>query len=138
VNVAGWPNTAGDADDETLVAVLALPATCTSFDVLPAKDASSPYTAEIASDPRLDKDAVYVAFPELSTSLEASVVAPSMNATVPVGVPAPGPATDTDAVKVTDSPYTAGCELKPVTVVASFTCWVSPLAALVANEGSPL
>ena len=79
-----------------------------------------------------------MAFPELSTVLEASVVAPSVNATVPVGLPAPGAATDTDAVKVTDSPNTAGCELKPVTVVALFTCWVKPLDALVANEGSPL
>ena len=42
VNVTGWPNTDGDPDDETPVAVFALPATCTSFDVLPAKDASSP------------------------------------------------------------------------------------------------
>ena len=42
VNVTGCPNTDGDPDDEMTVAVLVLPTTCTSFDVLPAKDASSP------------------------------------------------------------------------------------------------
>ena len=91
----------------------------------------------IVSDPTDDREDVNVAFPEPSTVTDDSMVAPFVNTTVPLGVPAPGPTTDSDAVNVTDWPYTAGWEFKPRTVVALSTVWVTPLDALVANDGSP-
>ena len=44
------------------------------------------------------------------------VVVPSLNVTVPVGVPAPGAVTVTVAVNVTDCPKTDGFTLEVTTV----------------------
>src|SRR6516165_12491416 len=54
---------------------------------------------------------------------------PSMNSTVPVGVPAPGLVTDTVAVNVTDWPKTdgLGAETSPVDVDALSTSWLTGL-----------
>ena len=48
-----------------------------------------------------------------------SVVAPSLNVTVPLGVPAPGDAALTVAVKVTDWPNTDGLNEDASVVVVS-------------------
>jgi hypothetical protein len=52
-------------------------------------------------------DVVKTAVPEPSSASVARVVVPSRKLTVPVGVPLPGAAAATVAVKVTDSPKTA-------------------------------
>jgi hypothetical protein len=49
----------------------------------------------------------------------ASSVAPSLNCTDPVGVPAPGAVTLTVAVKVTDCPKTDGLAEEPTAVVVA-------------------
>ena len=56
-----------------------------------------------------------------------SVVVPSLNVTVPLGVPAPGATADTVAVRVTDWPNTDGFtdELTAVVVFAWLTTWLS-------------
>ena len=48
-----------------------------------------------------------------------SVVAPSKNVTVPVGVPAPGAVTDTVAVIVTDWPKTDGLTFEVAELVVA-------------------
>jgi len=60
-----------------------------------------------------------VAWPELSVPVP-NVVAPSLNVTVPNGVPEPGDTAATVAVNVTDWPKTEGLveEVKVVVVLA--------------------
>ena len=75
-----------------------------------------------------------VAFPEPSRVPEPSVVAPTLNTTVPVGTAAPGASTDTDAVSVTGWPNTDGDPDDEMTVAVaprSPTTWhrVDVLAA---------
>jgi hypothetical protein len=55
------------------------------------------------------------------------VVVPSVNATVPVGVPAPGVVTVMVAVKVTACPVTEGLadEPTPEVVAALLTVWLN-------------
>jgi hypothetical protein len=56
----------------------------------------------------------------------ARIVAPSLNCTEPLGVPAPGAVALTVAVKVTDCPKTDGFAEEPTAVVvfALLTVWV--------------
>ena len=65
--------------------------------------------------------------------LVASEVAPSLKMTVPVGVPLPGEAALTVAVKVTDWPKTEGLpqEVKPTVLADLFTTCVSAAEVLV-------
>src|SRR5438105_13613259 len=66
------------------------------------------------------------AWPVPSTVTVDSVVAPSLNATEPVGVPPP-PVAVTVAVKVTDWPTTLGFRLELTEVdVGPFTTWLEP------------
>ena len=67
-------------------------------------------------------EVVKVAWPELRVSV-ASEVAPSLNVTVPVGVPLPGELAVTLAVKVTDWLKTEGLaeETKAVVVASLLT-----------------
>ena len=69
--------------------------------------------------------------PELSVTV-ASVVAPSLNVTVPVGVPVPGETTDTVEVNVTDAPKQAGLseETSATLVSALLTLCVSAAEVL--------
>src|SRR5437868_6254910 len=78
------------------------------------------------------------ALPLPSTLALPSVVAPSLNATEPVGVPAPESAAATCAVSVTDCPYVDGLgELESEVVVPSCTfCVTLPLLLLV-QPGAP-
>ncbi len=68
-----------------------------------------------------DKDEVVsVAEPLLKVTGEPRLVPPSLNCTLPVGVPEPGATADTVAVKVTDCPNTEGLlfELTSVELLA--------------------
>src|SRR2546427_565056 len=68
---------------------------------------------------------MYVAWPELRVTV-ARVVAPSLKAIVPVGVPVPGDNAVTVAVKVTVCPVTDGLaeDMRTVVVPALLTVWV--------------
>ena len=63
-----------------------------------------------------------------------------MNCTVPVGAPAPGATTETDAVNVTDCPKTEGfaLEVTAVDVSALFTTWLKIDDVLMLKFVSPL
>jgi hypothetical protein len=79
----------------------------------------------------LSDEVLNVAVSPLSVPVP-KVVVPSMNVTVPVGVPAPGDTAATVAVNVTDWPKTEGFteeEAKPrlVVVAAWLTVWVTGL-----------
>jgi hypothetical protein len=76
-------------------------------DVLVVKFESPPYTAVIECVPSASVVVVNVAFLLLSVPVPSSVV-PSMNVTVPVGVPAPGDSATKVAVKVTVAPEVDG------------------------------
>ena len=58
-----------------------------------------------------------VAWPDVIATLVASVTLPSSKVTVPVGVPAPGEAAATVAVKVTGCPKTDGLAAEMTVVV---------------------
>ena len=75
-----------------------------------------------------------VAEPPLSAPVP-KVVAPSLKVTVPVGVPLPGAAGATVAVKVTPCPNTDGFadEITTVVVLAMLTVCVSVLDVLAAK-----
>ena len=72
--------------------------------------------------PPLSVDVVSIAFPALRATLP-KVVAPSVNVTVPEGVPLPGGAAVTAAVKVTGVPTADGFfdEVKMVRPLSLFT-----------------
>ena len=77
--------------------------------MLPVKFVSPPYTAVMECGPGAREEAANVATPALSAPVP-SVVAPSLNVTVPVAVPLPGDTAATVAVNVTDCPNTDGFE----------------------------
>lgn len=77
-------------------------------EVLPVKKPSPLYTAVIECEPTTRLDVLNVANPEALKVLVPRVVAPSLKATVPVGVPVPGGTTMTVAVKVSDCPISEG------------------------------
>ena len=68
---------------------------------------------------------VKVAWPLAMVTLAASVVAPSVKVTVPVGVPVAGATAATVAVNVTACPNTEGlgAEVTVVLLEALFTTW---------------
>ena len=70
-------------------------------------------------DPTASADVVNAAFAEPSNATVASVVAPSLNTTLPVGLPVPGATADTDAVNVTGCPNADGDTEGEMTVVVS-------------------
>ena len=76
--------------------------------MLAVKLPSAPYTAVIEWLPTASADVVNVAIPEPSKVPVPSVVNPSMNVTIPVGMPEPGATTVIVAVNVTDWPNTDG------------------------------
>ena len=75
--------------------------------------------------PRARAEVVNVAWAAVMVTLAASVVAPSVKVTVPVGVPVPGATATTVAVKVTVWANTDGLgeELTVVLLEALFTTW---------------
>src|SRR2546422_1036361 len=76
----------------------------------------------------------------LASAPVPSVVAPSLNVTVPVRVPAPGETALTVAVKVTDWPNTEGLAEEATVVVelAWLTVWVAGVEALGGKLASAL
>src|SRR5437016_2649901 len=102
------PAAAERFDDVSAVVVAAwLTTGLAAVDVLARSFASPPYTAVIewlATDKLL---VVKVAMPPLSVPVPR-IVEPSLNVTVPAGVPKPGDGAVTVAVKVTDWPSTDG------------------------------
>ena len=118
VKVTGWPNTEDAVLAERVVEVLAWLTCCTKpAEVLVAKLESPPYTAVMVRLPATTADVVKVATPDPFTVPVPSVVAPSLNVTVPVAVPAPGTVTVTDAIKVTVCPKVEGFSDEFVIVV---------------------
>lgn len=102
VKVTDWPETDGFAEDVTDVVVSSVLTVCVKAElVLVLKLPSPPYTAVIECDVTLNPFVANVAWPPLSVPVP-KVVAPSLNVTVPVGVPLPGELAETVAVKVTD------------------------------------
>jgi hypothetical protein len=84
---------------------------------------SPPYVAVIECDPTLKEDVANVACPDPSSVPVPRVVAPSLNVTIPVGVPLPGEFTVTVAVNVTNWLNAEGFapELTAVVVFALLT-----------------
>ena len=80
-----------------------------------------------------------VALPVPSSVPVPTVVAPSLNVTVPVGIPAPGDVAVTVAVRVTDWPKTVGFaeEVTVVEVLVLFTVCVRAAEVLVLKLPSP-
>jgi hypothetical protein len=95
---------------------------------------SPPYAAVIACEATTNVEVLNVAEPPLRAP-EPRVVAPSLKVTVPVGVPLPGAAGATVAVKVTPCPNAEGFpdEITAVVVLALFTVCVSVLDVLAAK-----
>ena len=115
--------------------------TCeTADEVLPAKLPSVLYTAVMLCGlPATDSAVVLkVATPPLRVPVP-NVAAPSLNVTVPVGVPAPGATAATVAVNVTDWPNTEGLadEVSEVVVLAMVTVCETVLEVLVFKFVSP-
>ena len=72
--------------------------------------------------------------------VDPRVVVPSLKVTVPLGAPAPGATTLTDAVNVTVWPNTDGFgeELSEVTVLSLLTTWLTTVEVLAVKLPSPL
>ena len=81
----------------------------------------------IACEPVVGMNDGDVALPVLSSATVARIVEPSMNWTLPVGVPDPGAAADTAAVNVMPWPKTAGLadDVSDVVVESRSTVWVT-------------
>jgi hypothetical protein len=142
VNTTACPYTDGFTDEATTVV---LPDLFTTWlnpdDVLVLKLPSPPYTAVIVCVATLSPLVLKVAWPPLSVPVP-KVIPPSLNVTVPPGVPLPGALALTVAVKVTPWPHTDGLaeELTLVVVLAGLTVWFNgaPVLSLPLKLLSPL
>ena len=126
VNVTTCPNTEALGDELTVVVLLSLFTTCGEAESVPEplwKLPSPPYAAVIVWLPTASDEIVNVACPEDMATVDANVTVPSVKVTVPVGVPEPGDAALTMAVKVTVCPNTdaLGDELTVVTLESLLT-----------------
>ena len=101
--------------------------TVTMGDVLPTKLLSPSYCAMIEFAPDDSVSAVSVATPSLRFTVPSGSV-PLKNSTLPVGVPVPGLAALTVAVRVTVWPET-GDVGKYVTAVDELACWTVTVTA---------
>jgi hypothetical protein len=114
--VTAWPTTDGSGlSPIMLVVVLALFTVCDSAeDVLVVKLLSLSYAAVMLCGlPGIDRVAVLnVTCPEPFSAPVPTVVLPSLNVTVPLGVPLPGESAVTVAVNVTDCPKDEGFALE--------------------------
>src|SRR5580693_2009790 len=97
----------GFTEDDTVEMLPDLFTVCvTMLEALALKLVPPRYTAEIEWWPTARVEVANVALPAVSVAV-ASVVAPSLKATVPAGVPEPGALAVTVAVKVTFCPNNA-------------------------------
>jgi len=133
VNMTGWLNTEGFADELTVVEVEALFTTCAAaFPLLFAHPVAPVKAAVMVWLATLNAVVLNDACPDPSTgTFDARTVAPSEKVTVPTGTPAPEVVVE---VKVTDWPKIEGFgEELAVVVVGVFpvwtTCTVLPLLA---------
>jgi hypothetical protein len=113
-----------------------------TLDVEVKKFVSLPYTAVIECVPTPAYPIWHVATPKLSVvepPVQTMVDVPSLNVTVPVGVPAPGLSAITVAVYVTDCPTTDGFtnDVRAVLVPAWLITWVIALEVEVKKFVSP-
>ncbi len=107
-------------------------------DVLPAKLASPPYTAVIECDPAVREVVAKMAMLEVFSVPVPNVVEPSLNVTMPVGVPVLPAILNTVAVNVTDCPRIAGLDEDVRAVeVGVKTVSVTAVEVLPAKLGSP-
>jgi hypothetical protein len=104
VSVTVWPEFAVEGVAERPVLVLAWLTISVVDEELVTKFGAPLYTAVIELDPTARAEVVKLTVPLAPRVAVSSVVVPSSNATVPVGVPAPGASTPTLAVKVTAWP----------------------------------
>ena len=114
---------------------------CVMFvEVLPLKLPSPPYAALIVWPPKLNVAVASVACPDALTVTLVGEPPSSVNATVPVRVPAPGATGLTVAVKLTDWPNTDGLaeDASVVVVSASLTVWMRFVEVLPLKFPSPL
>jgi hypothetical protein len=144
VNDTDWPKTDGLVEETTVAVVEARFTVCESaVEVLLFEKFVSPaYSAvmECAGGLTASEDVLKVAAPEPFSVPVPSVVAPSLNVTVPLGVPAPGATALTVAVNVTDWPETDGFAEEvgvAVVVEAWFTAWETPEELLLLKLASP-
>jgi len=119
VNVTDWPAVDGFSEDATAVAVVPLTTCVTTEDVLDAKVASPLYVAVMEWEPAVSVLVANVAIAEPFSGPLPKVVAPSLNVTVPVGVP--GDVDVTVAVNVTDCPARLGFRLDASAVEDGFS-----------------
>ena len=139
VNVTACPDTEGLTDEATVVLLPALLTVWLSaVELLVLKLASPPYTAVIECEVTLRELLVKVAWPELSVPVP-KVAAPSLNVTVPPGIPLPGATGLTVAVNVTGWPDTDGVTEEPTATVvpAALTVWLSAEEVLELKLVSP-
>src|SRR5207245_2538226 len=130
VNVTACPTFDGFRLDATVVDVVAFTVCVRTEDVPPVYVVSPPYTAVMLCGPAASVDAEWVPLLAPFSLPVPSVNVPSLNVTVPVGVP---PVLVTVAVNVTDWPTFEGfvLEATAVVVVARLTvCATAPLLAL--------
>src|SRR5947208_1878611 len=121
VKVTDCLNTDGLAEELADVVVPYFTVGVSLEEVLPLKFASPPYDALMEWGPTASVLVTNVAWPEAFRVPVPRVVGPSLNVTVPVGVPAPLVFAFTVAVKVTGCPDTDGLieETTPVVVPGS-------------------
>ncbi len=126
--------TDGSGVSAVIVAVvLALLTVCVKLgEVLPVKLVSPLYTAVIVWLPTVSALVEHCAVPpDKATALQPAIVAaPSLNWTVPVGVPLPGAVTLTVAVNVTLCPKTDGLAFDMTAVVVAACAMVIAAVAV--------
>ena len=105
VSVRDWPRTGDRTEFETETPAPPVTETGSDDEVLAASSPSPPYTAVIECEPAASTLVVKVTVPtppRFKTGPVPRVFEPSLNVTVPVGVPAPGGREAAMAVNVTD------------------------------------
>ena len=109
------------------------------WDVLPEKLASPPYTPVIECGPLVSVDVDNVAWPLPLRGPVPMLAVPSINVTVPVGVPAPGATATTAAVKVTGCAVAEGFteDVNVVALLDLFTVCVNAVEVLPRKTASP-
>src|SRR5262249_38094649 len=88
--------------------------------------------------PAVAKLVVNAAWPPAPTATVCRMTVPSLNVTVPVGVPAPGATAATVAVKVTAWPVVAGLTDDPRATVVAAGVTVTAAAAELLSPKSPV
>ena len=131
-------NTDGLGEEAKVVLVVTLLTVWTrTAEALLLKSVLPLYVAVMECGPGGKAGVENVAFPLASVPLP-SIAAPFLNVTVPVGVPLPGAAANTLAVKVTDCPNTDGLREETTVVLVEALLTVCDSAADVLARNAPL